>query len=143
MKVISIVDGKPAESIPADTIAMLNNGRELHCYFKGEALPAVLQSQPDTPEPDWRGFRVAMMENSAYKRIARLANAADSVLVQQVQIAISIPEPSVANIKFLWASMLGTLAAVNRPNATEVSQWNTIAKNAKVPFSFAADGSIV
>ena len=133
------------------TIAILLANGSLHPnYDTTEARSASVQypnyradKVQSVAEPNWKGFSTAMIENAGYKRIYALASLSNSVLAQQVQIALSATNLEVNVLRPLWLSMLNTIIALNKPTAAEVAQWNLIAKNTKVPLSFASDGSIV
>lgn len=56
MITIAIINNQPSTPIPEGTIAILNNGQELQCYFEGDTLPAVLQPQPEVAQPNWTGL---------------------------------------------------------------------------------------
>lgn len=92
---------------------------------------------------NWGAFRVSMMTHPAYRRIASSANLNTPLEVQQLQIAISMPDPYLPVIRQLWSVMLAVTSPDDQPSLEEVSEWNAIAAGAYMPFSFDSQGLIV
>lgn len=93
-------------------------------------------------QPNWRLFRVSMMTHPAYRRIASSANLNRPMEVQQLQIAISMPDPYLPVIRDLWEVLLTTISPEDQPGSQEIAEWNAIAASAHLPFTFDSQGLI-
>jgi hypothetical protein len=103
-----------------------------------EDAPEVLIFRDRWPrQRNWGEFRIRMMAHPAYRRVASAANLSNPLEVQQLQIAISMPEPYLPIIQQLWGVLLN---ATEQPTSEEIAEWNEIASRAQMPFRFDAQG---
>ena len=102
-------------------------------------MPLVENGQPEEINlPDWVSFRLAMMSNSAYQRVAdrsknRLAvNRLESLFTAQIdnwQIAC-----------VLWGQVITACLEEVQPTAAEVDEWILIADRTNMPIEFNTHG---
>lgn len=128
----------PAEPYPAETVRVVFTGREYLCYLPGEEAPELLPIPEPQPEPEWLEFRLAMMMDNGYNRIAEAVHAVKPLLQQRLEAAIGFAEPHLPTVQMLWAGWV----AIAPPAAEEIAQFQAIALAAHVPIRFGADGAI-
>lgn len=96
--------------------------------------------------PRWREFNLAMFSNSGYNRVVQATTnqrETYSLVAVLSPAAYTGVSPDLALIKSLWDSIINGLAVLNKPTTAEVAQWNTIAQQNFVPFSFQSDGELL
>lgn len=99
------------------------------------------------PPIKWAEFRMAMLSNMAYQRIA-IGVIADpsgtgNWTVTTLQNAVTMEHPRVEILSQFWNAMMLLIPKGLEPTETEINLWNGIATQTRVPFSFDSVGLIV
>lgn len=102
-------------------------------------MPLVENAEPeDIRLPDWGGFKVQMMSDAAYQRVAdrsknRLAvNRLESLFTSQIE------NWDIACL--LWGQMVAACIDELRPTAAEVDKWRAISNRTNMPIEFNDSG---
>ena len=99
-------------------------------------MPLVTDAQPEEIRlPDWGVFKLGMLSNAAYLRIAE-ATAAQRA-VSRVEAFFASDQDNWPVAAMLWQQMLSGCDAEHLPTPAEVEGWRQIAAAANMPIQFS------
>jgi hypothetical protein len=111
------------------------------------AVGAIVANHVHKPtvNTDWVGFRLAMLSDSGYQRIARLIQQGSPQSIEVFQIAISATPPNLTVAQNFWKQGLDMvwLNIISKPTVDDIARWNASATTYKAPLSFDSKGYIL
>jgi hypothetical protein len=106
-----------------------------------KALLAVLleadEPTPPEPEPDWLGFRIAILQDPAYQA---LTGSANSLNVSRLETEIREQDTYLQILPLLWSQLVSS--AQNVPVSDDYQRWNSIAEISNIPIRWTEDGEL-
>jgi hypothetical protein len=115
-----------------------------HIAALTEQIEQLNRQLHQTPSIDWGRFRLSMLNDSAYQRIA-VAVISDSTgqgnwTVTTLQTAVAMDNPRLDVIEQFWNAMMLLVPKNLEPTAAETAIWNDMAQAANVGFGFSQTG---
>jgi hypothetical protein len=112
------------------------------------ALTQELESlkNPPTLAIDWANFRLGMLNNEAYQRLAIAIIGSSNQgnwTITTLQNVVAMDSPRVDLLIRFWNAALLLTPIGLEPNSTEVDLWAEIARQANVPISFESSGIMI
>lgn len=92
--------------------------------------------------PDLGAFRVGMIADAGYNRIAAIAASqpATAHLLANLSAAMVVQPIHYESVVMLWNVIITSLPTELRPTLIEASAWQVLATNSQIPLTFTADG---
>ena len=105
-------------------------------------MPAINDAQPiEIKEIRWGDFQLAMLKNSAYRRIS--GSTQDQISRDRFEMYVTAEHENWPMAAQLWQLMIGGLTPLTQPRPEEIEQWNSIAEQTNMPISFDESGLLV
>ncbi len=90
--------------------------------------------------PQWGAFRVAMLSNQAYQRVAGATTQQRAVSRIESYFAVEVENWPIARL--FWQQMIAACPEASRPSAEELVGWREIAKQSNMPIGFNSLGQM-